>query len=121
MNDPCPTCGLIFQREEGYFLGSMYFSYPLGAILLGIGYIIGILLFPEANPYLILAALFVPFVLLTPTIFRYSRTLWIYYDRWGCPSEVSAGPYEKARRQMPLIDVPSSVASEPSAVPDRDR
>ena len=27
MNDPCPVCGLIFQREEGYFLGAMYASY----------------------------------------------------------------------------------------------
>src|SRR4051794_3870638 len=34
MNDPCPVCGLIFQREEGYFLGSMYASYVIGCAIL---------------------------------------------------------------------------------------
>ena len=32
MNDPCPECGLIFQREEGYFLGAMYVSYGISSI-----------------------------------------------------------------------------------------
>ena len=35
MNDPCPVCGLVFQREEGYFLGAMYVSYALSAATLG--------------------------------------------------------------------------------------
>ena len=34
MNDPCPRCGLLFQREEGYFLGAMYFSYAISLAIL---------------------------------------------------------------------------------------
>jgi len=30
MNDCCPACGLLFNREPGYFLGAMYISYTLG-------------------------------------------------------------------------------------------
>ena len=32
MNDPCPDCGLVFQREEGYFLGAMYVSSVLSMV-----------------------------------------------------------------------------------------
>src|SRR5436309_3896909 len=34
MNDPCPVCGLLFQREEGTFLGAMYVSYVLAGVLM---------------------------------------------------------------------------------------
>src|SRR5690242_14056243 len=33
MNDPCPDCGLLFQREEGYFLGAMYISYGVSVTI----------------------------------------------------------------------------------------
>ena len=29
MNENCPTCGLRFGREPGYFFGAMYLSYPI--------------------------------------------------------------------------------------------
>ena len=38
MNDPCPVCGMVFQREEGYFLGAMYVSYLIGTVLAGLFY-----------------------------------------------------------------------------------
>src|SRR5262245_28665270 len=40
MNDPCPVCGLIFQREEGYFLGAMYASFVLSAALVVPAYLL---------------------------------------------------------------------------------
>src|SRR5436305_13601199 len=57
MNDPCPVCGLIFQREEGYFLGAMYVSYLLGAVLLGAGYFVGTTLLPAWHEHAVLALL----------------------------------------------------------------
>src|SRR6476661_2497684 len=37
MNDRCPRCDLRFDRgDEGYFLGSMYISFPLGVVLITI-------------------------------------------------------------------------------------
>src|SRR5437870_2567968 len=33
MNPTCPACGLEFEREPGYFLGAMYFSYMFGVLL----------------------------------------------------------------------------------------
>ena len=29
MNERCPVCDLKYEREQGYFLGAMYFSYML--------------------------------------------------------------------------------------------
>jgi uncharacterized protein (DUF983 family) len=46
MNDPCPVCGLIFEREEGYFLGAMYVSYVLGCAVVGAAYFLAAALWP---------------------------------------------------------------------------
>ena len=99
MNDPCPECGLVFQREEGYFLGAMYVSFVLSSFVLIASFLAFHLLLPEWNRNLLLILSFVPFVPLVPILFRYSRVLWIYVDRWVCPGDISAGPYEKMRQQ----------------------
>jgi uncharacterized protein (DUF983 family) len=99
MNDPCPECGLIFQREEGYFLGAMYVSYVLAC-----GVITGLFLFaqwllPEWGPialFFVVSLLYVPLI---PPVFRYSRVLWIYFERLGAPGDVSATSFEKMRRR----------------------
>jgi uncharacterized protein (DUF983 family) len=98
MNDPCPVCGLVFQREEGYFLGSMYVSYLLSSIILVVSFVAGHLLLADWNPHLVLILVFLPFIPLVPVVFRYSRVIWMHFERWVCPSDISAGPYEKMRQ-----------------------
>jgi uncharacterized protein (DUF983 family) len=97
MNDPCPVCGLVFQREEGYFLGAMYTSYVISCGLLTVFYLVAAALLPGWNSILIALAAMVPFVPFIPAVFRYSRVTWIYFERAACPTDVSAGPYEKLR------------------------
>src|SRR3954468_6496028 len=86
MNDPCPVCGLVFQREEGYFLGAMYVSYVLGCALLIPSYFLLSYLFPNWSSTAIILLALVPYLALTPILFRYSRVLWVYYDRAVDPS-----------------------------------
>lgn len=98
MNDPCPHCGLVFQREEGYFLGAMYVSYGLSVVLIGIAYLSVTSIWPtiSALPVLgIITALYAPFITI---VFRYSRVIWIYFERAICPSDISAGTFEKVRQ-----------------------
>lgn len=112
MNDPCPECGLIFQREEGYFLGAMYVSYLLSSALILTFYFLVRWLVPEANGFVLTGtamALYLPFV---PAVFRYSRVIWIYFERGGCPGDVSAGAFEKARRREYAEDEKSGGESE---------
>jgi hypothetical protein len=104
MNDPCPECGLIFEREEGYFLGAMYVSYGLSVGFIGVAYLLVRSLWPGSGTVvdmLLTLALYLPFV---PLVFRYSRVLWIYFDRTVCPSTVSAGAYEKMRLRQDVRD-----------------
>jgi uncharacterized protein (DUF983 family) len=100
MNDPCPVCGLIFQREEGYFLGAMYVSYVLSGALIIPFYLVAAALLPGQNSLVIAAAAMIPYLPFIPTVFCYSRVIWIYFERAMCPSDVSAGPYEKLRQRQ---------------------
>jgi uncharacterized protein (DUF983 family) len=86
MNDTCPLCGLRFEREQGYFMGAMYFSYALSLPMLGVLILIGYLLLTNLRiefTILLATVAYLPFV---PMVFRYSRVLWIYFERWANPN-----------------------------------
>jgi uncharacterized protein (DUF983 family) len=97
MNDPCPECGLVFQREEGYFLAAMYVSYALSVVLIGGAYwavtswLPGIGVVPTM---LLTLSMYLPFA---PAVFRYSRGIWIYLDRLFFPTASQVGAYERLR------------------------
>ena len=75
----CPACHLKFEREPGYFLGSIYLNYGITAlvstaswVVLRFGYD-----FPSRHILMGLAA----FCILWPTFFfRYARALWLAMD-----------------------------------------
>jgi uncharacterized protein (DUF983 family) len=85
MNDTCPVCGLPFEREQGYFLGAMYVSYTLSMVCLGLLMWGAWLLLPDWDLgvlVLVACVVYLPFV---PLVFRYSRVIWIHFDRWAWP------------------------------------
>ncbi len=87
MNERCPACNLRFEREPGYFVGSLYISYALAVGTLMTGLWIGSLLAPEMDLgwiVLICVALFVPCV---PMVTRYARVIWMFFDRWAWPTK----------------------------------
>lgn len=99
MNDPCPVCGQIYQREEGYFLGSMYISYALGCGVVGVAFFAATAWWPDVAPMTVCLAIFAGYVPLMPMLFRYSRVIWMHLDYLVCASDTSATSYEKQRRQ----------------------
>jgi len=80
MHDRCPSCGLHFNREPGYFLGAMYISYGLGlAVIFAFAAILCALTHWRVDKIAIWAILlFLPFV---PMVTFFSRVLWIYLDQ----------------------------------------
>jgi hypothetical protein len=80
MNDRCLTCGLLFSREPGYFLGAMYISYGLAlALFFVFGAILWALTHWRLDKIAILAVvLTLPFA---PMLTFLSRVLWIYLDQ----------------------------------------
>jgi hypothetical protein len=86
MHPRCPVCHLLFEREPGYFLGALYVSYGMSSIILMLGLLVCHLLMPEVSLgwlVLVVGVLYLPFV---PLMTRYARVLWIYFDRWACPT-----------------------------------
>jgi hypothetical protein len=99
INDPCPVCGLLFEREEGYFLGAMYVSYALGCAIVAVAYFLADAMWPDTSPLVLCLYLFAGYVPLMPLVYRYSRVLWMHFDRLVCPGDSSAGSYEKVQQK----------------------
>jgi len=78
MNDACPQCGADFEREQGYFLGAMYFSYGFGLLLLAAP--IGWLIVMRSDRNTVLGVAFLMLLALAPLLFRYSRVAWLHFD-----------------------------------------
>lgn len=86
MNEHCPACGYRFEPEPGYFTGAMYFSYALGIPILAAAVLAGKLwLVPSWPLHWVLLAAWVAFLPLVPAVFRYSRVLFIHFDRFFDP------------------------------------
>ena len=85
MRRNCGVCDLRFERQEpGYFVGALYFAYGL-AILLGAppaaylwwqGFSVGILVLVVTGEL----------ILLSPSIFQYSRILFLHLDQLFDPT-----------------------------------
>ncbi|MFA0960541.1 DUF983 domain-containing protein [Roseivirga sp. BDSF3-8] len=78
MHKECPNCGLVFEREPGFFFGAMYVSY---AFTMGILLTTAFVLYNFFDdPELIVYVLTVPaiVILLLPPIFRFSRVLYLH-------------------------------------------
>ena len=86
MRARCPRCGLVYEREPGYFVGAMYISYGASLVLMtGLIWLVmraapGL---PVWGAIVVGLLLFVPLV---PFVFRYSRLLWMYFDQSIDPS-----------------------------------
>jgi hypothetical protein len=86
MHERCPSCGLKFEREPGYFLGAMYLSYGLALIVITV---LAAVLWLTARWSLdksILWAILL-FLPLAPALTLFSRVLWIYLDQAIDPEE----------------------------------
>jgi uncharacterized protein (DUF983 family) len=81
MEPVCTGCGLKFQREPGYFLGSIYFNYGLTALLVTIAYFAAIF-GADLQPPVVLWSLTAFCVLFPLWFFRYARSLWVGMDRY---------------------------------------
>ena len=86
MHPECPQCGAKFEREPGFFLGSIYINYGLTALIAAIAY--PTLLFSGAVSETPLMAGSLIFVLIFPLlIFRHARSIWLGFDQWYDPRE----------------------------------
>ncbi|MGF1578809.1 MAG: DUF983 domain-containing protein [Gemmataceae bacterium] len=85
LNKTCPTCGIVWEREPGYYVGSMYFSYFLAIAFLLVGVGIWYCVFPTWDFGRLALLSIVTFLPLVPVVYRYSKIVWMYFDYWVWP------------------------------------
>ena len=79
MNEPCPVCGMRFERETGYWTGAMVASYALGIPVLAL-LVLAVWLGTGWDIVLALVVADVLFLAVVPFIWRYSRVVWLHLD-----------------------------------------
>jgi len=85
MNEFCPKCGLSFFPEHGYYLGAMMVSYLITA---GIFTPIAWYSYIETSSLLgTIFAIAIMLTILSPIIFRISRSIFLHFDFWTEPRE----------------------------------
>jgi uncharacterized protein (DUF983 family) len=79
MHERCAHCELKFEREPGYFLGSIYFNYGISALIITVTWVV--LRFGYDVPAKqLLAGLLVFLIVFQVLFFRYARALWLAMD-----------------------------------------
>ena len=83
MNRECPVCGLVFEREPGYFTGAMYASYFLGMVTSTPVWMT--LLFMGFPPAIVLGEAALQLLVTGPFLWAYSRVTWLHVDNFFNP------------------------------------
>lgn len=98
MRPECENCGLPFEREPGFYLGSIYINYGLTGLLLTAGYLT--LYFTEAVSPDTALWICLAFCLIFPLwFFRYARSLWLGLDYYFDPND----DHRESRESGPII------------------
>ena len=82
MVDDCPTCGLHFEREDGYFGGALAINIMAVGGLFTIVFVAALVVTVPEVPVAPLLAILVPIVVLGPIVYYpFSKTVWVAVDR----------------------------------------
>lgn len=78
MNETCPHCGIHFEREQGYWMMSVFVGYVMYFVFLGP---LSLVLYLRQVPLTTLLAIDgVLIFLLALPIFVYARVIWLHID-----------------------------------------
>lgn len=82
MNESCASCGLRFDRGDGYWLGAMMFNmaFAIGAVVIVLLATV-LATSPDPNWDVVIVAVVTSAVLAPLLFFPFSRTLWMAAER----------------------------------------
>jgi uncharacterized protein (DUF983 family) len=81
MRDDCPRCGLVFEQEEGYWVGALTINTVVTLALFGVTMLIAVYLTWPDTPTLPLTLIGIAAALVFPIFFYpFSKTLWVAAD-----------------------------------------
>lgn len=82
----CQECHLPFEREPGFYLGSIYFNYGLTALIVTIAYF-ALYFGAEVSQTAVLFSLLAFCGVFPLWFFRYARSLWLGMDQYIDPAK----------------------------------
>lgn len=86
MHKQCSHCGATFEREPGFFLGSIYVNYGLTALIVTIAYPLLLFRYGVNEQRLLIGA--VIFTVVFPLLlFPWARSIWLGFDQWNDPRD----------------------------------
>ncbi len=94
MHGHCPQCNANFQREPGFYLGSIYFNYGLTALLCTI-ISVSMMFNRRVEQWQLIAVTLSIAVLFPIWFFRYARSLWLGFDQYMDPRQGETGTGRK--------------------------
>ena len=78
MRDSCTACNLKYEREPGFFYGSMYVSYALMSGILIVWFLVD-LIWLNMDAIILMTIVTVNMLVFFPIIFRWSRLVWLNF------------------------------------------
>lgn len=82
MVDDCPTCGLHFEREHGYWAGALAINIGVAAAVFIVTFGVTLALTAPDIPVVPLLAILIPLMILVPLFgYPFSKTVWVAVDR----------------------------------------
>jgi uncharacterized protein (DUF983 family) len=93
IRDPCPRCGLVFEREEGYWLGAMIVSFAIIEAVFGAAFVLTMVLTWPEVPWTALLVIGLVVTAVFPLLISpWTRTLWMALDRAFMPAPDRSEP-----------------------------
>lgn len=107
MPDHCESCGLKFNLEPGFFYGAMYVGYGISVAYLTAVYIAMMIVTPDFEVVLYFILGIGSLLILTPVIFRLSRSIWLSMFVKYDPKAIEKWEIETSgeKRDNPCINV----------------
>jgi uncharacterized protein (DUF983 family) len=107
MRDRCNRCGLLFEREEGFFLGSMVLNYTSTALAAGVVPCIillaGLAYAPLREQVELFIAAVIAGITLPFLLYRPSKSLWLMTYYAFIPGDLPAnGGIQEPNERQPL-------------------
>ncbi len=86
IHDPCPRCGLVFEREEGYWLGAMIMAFVIIESVFAVAFVATMVLTWPDVPWNALLVVGIAVTAVLPILISpWTRTLWMAVDRAFLP------------------------------------
>src|SRR5215210_3447792 len=89
MNPSCSFCDLVFQREQGYFIGAIYVNVIATESLIFFAYLASLIVLPAADTS-VYTVLFAMALVLPILFYRHARSLWLSFDYFIDPPDKPA-------------------------------